>query len=278
MTEPKKTPAAPGPAPEARGSVQAPATPESRAASPATAQSSQSKSQPKTQPAAQPGSAPAGSAPASPGPARMMPATSGGFGHVVAHSVRSPQAGPTPAAAAPRAEAAKTVAAPVIPAAPTTAAPKVEAAPVPAVAARKPAVAPKPGDFEMWFKGLGTVPLWEGYRTMGLYGSDGIKATFEAGTILARSVERFAQEMAALAGEEMSAGAEAVESLADCASLQALFAKQSALVRENLDRWTMQAEKLSSISVTLAKETMEPIAKRLHAATDNMLRSFGQLH
>jgi hypothetical protein len=188
----------------------------------------------------------------------------------LAKAQQAPQHAPKPVAAvqvAPQAAVATPAAAP--PAVTTPAV--VSSAPAPKMPANVAGIGTMP-----WLKGLNAEPFWSNYRKFAALGTEGMRAGMEAGAILVRGVDQLAQEMAALAGEQIVSAAAAAQEIGTCRSFDALVAKQSALAQASYARLTAAADKLSLMSVALVEEVCEPISDEIDAAADRFIKTLAR--
>lgn len=115
--------------------------------------------------------------------------------------------------------------------------------------------------------------LFAGYAQIAEAGTENVRAVIAAGTVLAKGLEVLGQEVATYTRDSLTAGVAAARQLAECETLEQALDHQSAFAKTSFDRFVAETARLSDISATLAKDSLQPLSTRVGAAADGFTKS-----
>lgn len=116
----------------------------------------------------------------------------------------------------------------------------------------------------------GVERMTKGMSQMGAIAQENTEAVMQAASVFAKGYEKIAQEGAEFAKSQLEVGQERMQSLTKAKTPQEFFEAQSDLMKTAMEAQISQANKVSDMLISTAKDAAQPLSKRYSAIVELM--------
>ncbi len=113
----------------------------------------------------------------------------------------------------------------------------------------------------------------KGFEEAAAFGQETMDAMMQSSEIAAKAAEEMNADIAAFSKKSFDETVAAAKDIATAKSPTELFEKQTAFATSAFEGFVAQATKWNEAMVAAAKDSMEPVGKRVNAASD-MMKSY----
>ena len=113
---------------------------------------------------------------------------------------------------------------------------------------------------------------FEGYEQIAALGKENIEAAVTCGTIVAKGYEAIGKEVMAFSKTAFEANMNAAKAIFGAKNVREAFELQGEFTRSSLDQALAESAKISEMSMTVAKQALEPIQARVNATVEKAMK------
>ncbi len=114
----------------------------------------------------------------------------------------------------------------------------------------------------------------EGYEDLMALGRENAQALVESGTALAKGMRDLSALWLGLAQATMDESVGVAKAVLECKSVPEVLSVQTRAAKRNYERFVGESRKFSDVSLKVAEDTVAPIAGRVNATVEQLIRPF----
>ncbi len=113
---------------------------------------------------------------------------------------------------------------------------------------------------------------FKGYEDVVSYGKDNVDAVMKSNAIFVKGVQDINKALFGLAQASLEESLTATQKILGCKTAKEAMAAQAALARVGYDKAVQDSRKITDLSVKLAEEASQPIAKQVNATIEKFTK------